>query len=111
MGSSNEKSEVCPEMLIDLLKHTGKPFYEYYASLNPYANAEYSVAWAGENQSANWMHIAREYTEKFLHQQQIRDATNKQGIMTKDTINHFWKYVCTHYHTPFEIPKQTRAAF
>lgn len=75
---------VSPEMLIDLLKHTGKPFYEYYASLNPYANAEYSVAWAGENQSPNWMHIAREYTEKFLHQQQIRDAINKQGIMTKD---------------------------
>ena len=28
------------------------------------------------------MHVAREYTEKFLHQQQIRDAVNKPGIMT-----------------------------
>lgn len=75
---------VSPEMLVDLLKSTGKPFCEYYATLDPFEKAEYSVAWAGENESTNWMHIAREYTEKFLHQQQIRDATDKQGIMTKE---------------------------
>lgn len=75
---------VSPEMLIALLKFTGPPFYEYYASLDPNAKAEYSVAWAGEQESANWMHIAREYTEKFLHQQQIRDATDRPGIMTEE---------------------------
>lgn len=74
---------VSPEMLIDLLEHTSVPFCEYYDSLNLFDKAEYSVAWAGENESKNWMHIAREYTEKFLHQQQIRDAVGKQGIMTK----------------------------
>jgi len=30
------------------------------------------------------MHIARKYTDKFLHQQQIRDAANKKGIMTEE---------------------------
>ena len=30
------------------------------------------------------MHIAREYTEKWLHQQQIRDAVNKPALMTKE---------------------------
>ena len=35
------------------------------------------------------MHVAREYTEKWLHQQQIRDAVNKQGIMTKELFYPF----------------------
>ncbi len=75
---------VSPEMLIDLLKHTGKPFCDYYTSLDPFDKAVFPVAWAGESESKNWMHIAREYTEKFLHQQQIRDAVGVQGIMTNE---------------------------
>lgn len=75
---------VSPQLLIELLKYTGEPFYRYYASIDPNGKAVYSVAWAGENESKNWMHIAREYTEKFLHQQQIRDAVGKQGIMTSE---------------------------
>ena len=75
---------VSPKMLMDLLKQTGKPFCDYYASLDPFDKAVYPVAWAGESESKNWMHIAREYTEKFLHQQQIRDAVGIQGIMTNE---------------------------
>ncbi|KXX66964.1 DinB family protein [Flammeovirga sp. SJP92] len=75
---------VSPAFLIELLKFTGEPFYHYYTSIDPHAKATYAVAWAGENESENWMHIAREYTEKFLHQQQIRDAVDKQGIMTEE---------------------------
>ena len=30
------------------------------------------------------MHIAREYTEKFIHQQHIRDAVNKPRIITRE---------------------------
>lgn len=75
---------VSPNMLILLHEITGKPFCEYYATLDPFARAAFPVAWAGESESKNWMHIAREYTEKFLHQQQIRDAVNRPGIMTKE---------------------------
>src|SRR5262249_33980965 len=32
------------------------------------------VAWAGEEESRNWMDIGREYTEWWHHQMQIRDA-------------------------------------
>ena len=46
--------------------------------------APVSVAWAGEKHSINWFHIAREFTEKWHHQQQIRDAVGKPGIMTKE---------------------------
>ena len=73
---------VSPAMLILLHEITGPLYCKYNASLDPFDKASFSVAWAGENESKNWMHIAREYTEKFLHQQQIRDAVNKPGIMT-----------------------------
>jgi len=74
---------VSPNVLILLHEVTGKPFCEYYASLEPFATSPFSVAWAGESESQNWMHIAREYTEKWLHQQQIRDAVQQPGLMTR----------------------------
>ena len=73
-----------PQILIQLLETTGQAYYEHLQTLNPFDKAVFSVAWAGEETSQNWFHIAREYTEKFLHQQQIRDAVGKQGIMTKE---------------------------
>ena len=80
---------VSPQMLILLHELTGEPYYQYYAALDPFGKAGFSVAWAGESESKNWMHIAREYTEKFLHQQQIRDAVNKPGIMTEEFFGPF----------------------
>ncbi|WP_090471052.1 maleylpyruvate isomerase N-terminal domain-containing protein [Mucilaginibacter sp. OK268] len=76
--------QVSPNLLIQLLEATGKQFIDELAALDPYANARFSVAWAGEEQSANWFHIAREYTEKWHHQQQIRDAVNKPGIIHRE---------------------------
>ena len=75
---------VSPQMLILLHQVTGPLFSDYYASLNLLDTAAFPVAWVGESSSKNWMHIAREYTEKFLHQQQIRDAVNKPCIMTRE---------------------------
>lgn len=75
---------ISPEVLISLLKFTSEPIYEYYTSLELFAKAKYAVAWAGETESTNWMHIARDYTEKFLHQQQIRAATKRPGIITSE---------------------------
>lgn len=75
---------VSPSQLILLHEITGPLFCQYYKSLDPWADAVFSVAWAGESVSKNWKHIAREYTEKFLHQQQIRDAVGIPGLMTKE---------------------------
>ena len=36
--------------------------------------ALFPVAWAGESASPSWMDVGREFTEKWHHQQQIRDA-------------------------------------
>jgi hypothetical protein len=75
---------VSPTMLILLHESTGKLYCDYYASLDPFDKSGFAVDWAGESESKNWMHIAREYTEKWLHQQQIRDAVNKPGLMTRE---------------------------
>jgi hypothetical protein len=78
-----------PGLLTDLLQLTGAQYTEHLQSLDPFAPAVFSVAWAGQAESPNWFHIAREYTEKFLHQQQIRDAVRKPGIMTRELFHPF----------------------
>ena len=61
-----------------------KSVAEYHASRDPYGTAPFGVSWAGEERSANWFDTAREYTERWHHQQQIRLAVNKPGIMTRE---------------------------
>ncbi|MEO8174834.1 MAG: maleylpyruvate isomerase N-terminal domain-containing protein [Sediminibacterium sp.] len=80
---------VSPTMLLLLHEATGKAYCDYYASLDPFGKAGFAVDWAGEAESRNWMHIAREYTEKWLHQQQIREAVNQPGLMTKELFYPF----------------------
>src|SRR4029079_2808652 len=41
------------------------------------------VDWAGPEPAPVWMHVAREYTERWLHQQQIRDALGRRGLMER----------------------------
>lgn len=64
-------------LLVDFLALTEPQLYEYFKSLPPFAPAGPAVAWAGEAQSPNWFDIAREYTEKWLHQQHIRQAVGQ----------------------------------
>lgn len=78
-----------PQVMVELLEITGRQFSRQIQSLNPDEPAMFSVAWAGEETSPNWFHVAREYTEKWHHQQQIRDAVGKQGIMTKEFYHPF----------------------
>jgi hypothetical protein len=69
---------VSPEVLIELLEITGKEFCNLLATQDLYATSLFPVAWAGEHESKNWFHIAREYTERWHHQQQIRLAVGKE---------------------------------
>lgn len=73
-----------PKVLIDLLKISGKEYYDFLATLNAEDKAQFSVAWAGENESKNWFHIAREYTEKWHHQQQIRLAVGDEQELLEE---------------------------
>lgn len=73
-----------PQMLLFLLEQTGPPFCRYLKTLDPMDKSVLAVDWAGETESRNWMEIAREYSEKWLHQQQIRDAVGKPGLLTRE---------------------------
>jgi uncharacterized protein (TIGR03083 family) len=73
-----------PQILTELLEITGKKYSAHIMNADMNIQAPISVAWAGEEHSVNWFHIAREFTEKWHHQQQIRDAVGKPGIMTKE---------------------------
>ncbi len=67
-------SRVSPQMVVTLLSLTNVLYREHLAQLDPFEKSIFPVAWAGEAESQNWFHIAREYTEKWHHQQQIRHA-------------------------------------
>ena len=70
-----------PAVLIELLAQSGAEYTAYLETLDPRAPATFSVAWAGETESRNWFHIARDYTEKWHHQQQIREAVGQTATL------------------------------
>lgn len=73
-----------PPILIDMMKTACQQSATFHESLDPFAPATFAVSWAGEETSPNWFDTARELTERWHHQQQIRLATNRPGIMTPD---------------------------
>ena len=73
-----------PRVLIDMMKDACEQSARFHESLDPFAPAAFAVSWAGEERSLNWFDTARELTERWHHQQQIRLATNRPGIMTPE---------------------------
>ena len=72
---------ISPKMLIEMLESSGREYITYIEKLKPFDTAIFPVAWAGETESQNWFHIAREYTERWHHQQQIREAIGLQHVL------------------------------
>ena len=85
----NAMKRASPQALIALHQSTSKDYIAAVTALPPFEKAVFGVAWAGEEESYNWFHVAREYTEKFIHQQQIRKAVGKEGILTKELFYPF----------------------
>jgi uncharacterized protein (TIGR03083 family) len=74
---------ISPRLLVQLLAVTGPQVAELVASLDPEAPAMHAVAWAGDQVSPNWFDTAREYTERWHHQQQIRDAAGAAPLYAR----------------------------
>jgi uncharacterized protein (TIGR03083 family) len=68
-----------PPLLIDLLRFSGDQTQRYLESLDPMAIGE-PVSWAGPDPAPVWLDVAREFTERWLHQQQLRDAVQRPGL-------------------------------
>ena len=73
-----------PPVLIELMQIACRQSALFHESLDPFAPAAFAVSWAGEEQSLNWFDTARELTERWHHQQQIRLATNRPGIVVPE---------------------------
>jgi uncharacterized protein (TIGR03083 family) len=73
-----------PKVLIGMMKEACEQSARFHESLDPFAPAGFAVNWAGEEKSLNWFDTGRELTERWHHQQQIRLATNRPGIMTPE---------------------------
>ena len=73
-----------PEVLINLIETASEASASFHESLDPMADATFAVSWAGEQVSKNWFDTARELTERWHHQQQIREAVGRPGIMTRE---------------------------
>jgi|HigsolmetaAR202D_1030399.scaffolds.fasta_scaffold00026_17 uncharacterized Actinobacterial protein TIGR03083 len=65
---------VSPRLLVDLMEFVGHQIFAFYAEQDLAALTGAGVIWAGERRSALWFDLAREYTEKWHHQQHIREA-------------------------------------
>lgn len=70
---------ISPQLLIDLLEFTGVQLCDYFRLLDPYALGD-AVSWVGPEPAPVWLDLAREYTERWHHQQHIRDAVDKPGL-------------------------------
>jgi uncharacterized protein (TIGR03083 family) len=68
-----------PRVLCDLLAWSGPQLEEYFASLDPHAIGK-PVDWASPEPAPVWLDLARDYTERWHHQQQIRDAVGRPGL-------------------------------
>jgi uncharacterized protein (TIGR03083 family) len=76
-----------PRVLVDLLEVTGPWVEALFRSIDPDAPGFWSVAWAGEERSAHWFDVGRDYTERWLHQQQIRDAVGAPPLTARPWLH------------------------
>ena len=68
-----------PRLLCELLAVTGEMIAAYFGTLDLLAMG-HPVSWAGPHPAPVWLHVAREYTERWVHQQQIRAALGLPGF-------------------------------
>jgi uncharacterized protein (TIGR03083 family) len=76
-----------PRVLVELLEVTGPMVVDLFRASDPDAPAHWSVAWAGEAASAHWFDVGRDYTERWLHQQQIRDAVGAPPLSGREWLH------------------------
>lgn len=91
LNASNETwvraaRRISPRLLCELLRFTGDQVNQYFQQLDPYTLGG-PVSWAGPEQAPVWLDIAREYTERWHHQQHIRDAVGKPGLTEPEYLH------------------------
>lgn len=76
-----------PRVLVDLIAITGPRVAALYESLDSEAPAPFAVAWAGDRHSPTWFELGRQCTERWHHQQQIREAVGAPGLTSRRCVH------------------------
>lgn len=66
-------------VIVDLLRLTGEQTQQFWAGTD-LDELRGPVDWIGPEPAPQWLQLAREYTERWHHQQQVRDALGKPGL-------------------------------
>jgi uncharacterized protein (TIGR03083 family) len=69
-----------PRVLTDLYSRASGELADWFESVPFDAPALFPVSWAGEQSSAGWFDIGREFTELWHHQEQIRMAVGADSL-------------------------------
>jgi hypothetical protein len=102
-----------PAVLTELLAWAEPQLARYLQSLDPFSVAGFSVAWAGEETSASWFDVARELTERWHHQQQIRLAVGAPPLAdaaTSAAVLETFLRALPHSYRATEAPAGTTVA-
>jgi uncharacterized protein (TIGR03083 family) len=67
-----------PRLIRELLEFTAQPISDCMAAVDASA-VEAHVSWASAQPVARWLDLAREYMERWVHQQHIREAVGRPG--------------------------------
>jgi uncharacterized protein (TIGR03083 family) len=70
---------ISPRLLVELLEFIGGETGRYFQSLDPFETGG-PISWAGPEPQPVWLDVAREFTERWHHQQHIRDAVGRPGM-------------------------------
>ncbi len=73
-----------PAVLRSLMRPASEALCTWLAQRDPDAPADFPVSWAGDTASPHWFDVARELTERWHHQQQIRLALDRPGLMVPE---------------------------
>ena len=77
--------DLSTRQLVELLTSTGEQVAAMWRALDPDANGA-PVSWAGLEPAPVWLDAARELSEYWTHQQQLRDATGWPGLADRELL-------------------------
>ena len=80
-------ARLSPRLMVDLLEATGHWVADLVGNLPPHGRSIFAVSWAGEQASENWMDTGREYTERWHHQMQIREAVGRPLLLDPEWMS------------------------
>jgi uncharacterized protein (TIGR03083 family) len=79
-------ARISPRLLVDLLRTTTPQVMGYWQEADLAAQGP-AVSWAGLGEAPVWLDCARDFTEDWVHQQQIRQAVGQDSPDEPDVLH------------------------